>query len=86
MPFPLPYDIKDRFFCSAWRYPEMYFDPAFRQGISHFQLADQTHVKEMLDNLRQDINSGVWDKNYGDTKNRHLLDCGYYFVSAVKHL
>ena len=84
IPFPLPYDIQDGFFCSSWRYPEMYFNPAFRQGISHFQLADQAYVQEMLNNLRQDIDSGVWDRNYGDTRSRNLFECGYYFVSATK--
>lgn len=86
MPFPLPYDIEDSFFCSSWRYPERYFNPAFRQGISHFQLADQAYVQEMLNKLKQDIDSGVWDKNYRDTRRRNLLECGYYFVSAIKHL
>ena len=86
IPFPLPYDIKDGFFCSSWRYPEMYYNPAFRQGISHFQLADRVQVQEMLDTLRQDIDSGVWDKSYGATRSRNLFECGYYFVSATKHL
>ncbi len=86
IPFPIPYDMEDRFFCSAWRYPEKYFNPAFRRGISHFQVADQAGVQEMLNNLRQDIDSGAWDKNYGDTRSRNLLECGYYFVSATKRL
>ena len=85
-PFPLPYDMTDGFFCSSWRYPEKYFDPAFRKGISHFQVADQGYVQEMLKNLRQDIDSGVWDRNFGDIRNRNFFECGYYFVSGTKHL
>ena len=82
--FPLPHDLEDGFFCSAWRYPERYLDPVFRRGISHFQLADPVPVQGMVEKLRQDIVSGVWDKNYGNIRNLNSLDCGYFFVSANK--
>jgi len=82
--FPLPHDLEDGFFCSAWRYPERYLDPVFRRGISHFQLADPVHVQGMLEKLRQDIVSGLWDKNYGNIRNLNSLDCGYFFVCADK--
>lgn len=84
-PFPIPYDIEDGFYCSSWRYPEKYLNPTFRQGISHFQLADQADVQEMLKSLRQDIDSGEWDRNFGDIRKRNFFDCGYYFISATKH-
>lgn len=84
IPFPLPHDLTDGFFCSAWRYPEKYLDPVFRRGISHFQLAEQAQVQEMIRKLRQDIDSGLWDKNYGDIRSRGSFECGYFFVSANK--
>jgi len=82
--FPLPHDLEDSFFCSAWRYPERYLDPVFRRGISHFQLADPVSIQAMVEKLRQDIDSGLWDKNHGSIKNISSLDCGYFFVSANK--
>jgi ubiquinone/menaquinone biosynthesis C-methylase UbiE len=82
--FPLPHDLEDRFFCSAWRYPEKYLDPVFRRGISHFQLADPVQVQGMVQKLKQDLDSGLWDKKHGHIRTVSSLDCGYFFVYANK--
>lgn len=86
IPFPLPPDLTDGFFCSSWRYPERYIDPTFRQGISHFQLAEKAHVQEMISKLRDDLETGIWDNEFGNIRKYEGLECGYFFVSATKEL
>ena len=52
-------DLEDRFLYSGKYQPEMYFNPAFRQGISSFSLiAHQTEVEQGLQHLRADIDTG----------------------------
>ncbi|MCZ4410539.1 class I SAM-dependent methyltransferase [Cryomorphaceae bacterium 1068] len=75
IPVPIPHDCTDGFAYAYWRRPEAYLLPEVRQAISTF-----TKIKETesgLSKLREDLESGNWEKRYGFLKNRDALDSGY---------
>jgi ubiquinone/menaquinone biosynthesis C-methylase UbiE len=83
-PFPLPYDLQDGFFFSAWRYPERYLDPVFCRGISSLAETPAENLKECQEKLRCDLESGIWQERYGGILGKSECDCGYFFVSVRK--
>jgi ubiquinone/menaquinone biosynthesis C-methylase UbiE len=83
-PFPLPHDLQDGFFLSAWRYPERYLDPAFCRGISSLAEAPAEALRECQDKLRRDLESGSWRERYGKILEKSECDCGYFFLSVRK--
>jgi hypothetical protein len=83
-PFPLPPDLTDQFFYSAWRYPEKYLDAQFRKGISVFALADQNRVNACTDRLQADLANGAWDRKYGSIRSLSSYDGGYRFIYVRK--
>ena len=84
--FPLPFDLKDAFFYSAWRYPNKYLNRTFRQGISSFALADEDEVNKMISQLKSDLDNNTWEEHYGPILNKNELDCGYYFIKIKKEV
>jgi ubiquinone/menaquinone biosynthesis C-methylase UbiE len=82
--FPLPPDLKDGFFYSAWRYPEKYLDEDFINGISCFALLDRENTKEVIHKLRNDLATGAWDRQFGYYRKLETYNGGYYFLSIAK--
>ncbi|WP_240666537.1 hypothetical protein [Longirhabdus pacifica] len=82
LPFLIPYNIEDHFFCSAWRRPENYLDEIFRKGISSFANAPRSIVDSSVERLKADLSSGKWEKRYGEMLNLLQYDCGYRFLVA----
>jgi len=78
--FPLPHDLKDRFFFSGWRTPDQYLDERFRSGISSLAAAPPELVAQNVARLSADLSSGDWQAMYGDTLTRTEYDCGYFFL------
>jgi hypothetical protein len=79
-PVPVPHDCRDGFFHAYWRRPEAYLSEDVRAGISVFARMDAAAVKEGVQKLRRDLDSGEWRR-----RNRHLLeleelDAGYRLV------
>lgn len=83
-PFPLPHDLKDGFFYSAWRYPEKYLDSSFTNSISCFRLLDKKDADGTLKKLEHDLKSGAWDKKFGHVRNSKIYNGGCYFLSIEK--
>lgn len=79
-PFPLPHDLKDSFAGVAWRYPERYLDQDFRNGTSAFRQLDPETTESGLKRLQDDLESGAWDRHYGDVRSLTEYDHGYTFV------
>jgi SAM-dependent methyltransferase len=75
---PIPHDCVDGFLGAYWRRPEAYLDPAVRRAISTFA---RTDCAVGLDRLRVDLESGAWDRRYGELRSRDQLDVGYRIVS-----
>ncbi len=78
--FPLPSELTDNFMAAGLRTPEVYLDPQIRQGMSGFALANADVVKQGIDRLQNDLNTGVWDKKYGRIRHQDHFDAGYRFL------
>ncbi|MFD7630300.1 class I SAM-dependent methyltransferase [Streptomyces sp. NPDC059851] len=75
---PVPLDCTDGFNEAYYGRPEMLLDPAARQACSAWSFVDDA-VRERFDGtLRQDLESGAWDEEYG-----HLRGQGAYEGSLV---
>ncbi|KEZ47063.1 class I SAM-dependent methyltransferase [Metabacillus indicus] len=76
--YPLPFDLKDHFFFSAWRKPELYLDRDFQKGTS--PLAKGEDVKVCLDKLKTDLECGSWYEKYKHILELKEYDCGHFFL------
>ena len=79
-PVLIPADCSDGFLYAYWRRPRAYCDPRIRRGISSFWKLDG--LEDGLAGLEDDLDSGAWDRRYGEVLRRDTLDCGYRLVIA----
>jgi SAM-dependent methyltransferase len=79
-PVPVPHDCRDGFFHAYWRRPEAYLSDAVRAGISVFARMDDAAVKEGVDRLRRDLDSGEWRRRNAWLLELDELDVGYRLV------
>ncbi len=77
----IPADCIDGFLGAYWRRPWAYLDAQVRAGMSTF--AKIHRLKEGLEHLRRDLESGIWEQCYGHLRTSDTLDIGYRLV--VKH-
>jgi ubiquinone/menaquinone biosynthesis C-methylase UbiE len=80
LPFPLPNDLSDSFAAVGWARPELYLDGNVRNGISSFSKISRNELDQGLMNLREDLETGVWDQKYGHLRQQKQYDAGYRFV------
>jgi SAM-dependent methyltransferase len=80
IPFLLPHNLIDAFAAVGWARPELYLDSNIRNGISSFAKFAQTELDDGLLQLREDIETGVWDREYGYLRQQQQYDAGYRFV------
>ena len=59
-PWDVPPDLEDKFLYTGKDRPELYFDEAFRSGISAFREFAGADVARGPDRLRADLDSGRW--------------------------
>lgn len=78
--FLLPINLSDRFMAVGWNKPELYLDAQVRKSMSGFALADPAVVKSGIQRLEKDLESGLWDNEFGDLRQRIDFDAGYRFV------
>lgn len=78
--FPLPHNLKDKFFFSGWRTPEAYLDELYRAGISSLATAPKEKVEENVLRLKDDLTTGWFQEKYGDLLDLTEYDCGYFFL------
>jgi SAM-dependent methyltransferase len=77
LPVPVPHDCVDGFGGAYWRRPHAYLDPTIRAGMSLFALTPEPDLRQGLSQLRADLASGEWDRQYRDLLNRQQVDLGY---------
>jgi SAM-dependent methyltransferase len=80
IPFSLPHDLSDSFAAVGWARPELYLDSNIRNGISSFAKIDANELDNGLSQLREDLEKGVWDQEYGHLRQQKHYDVGYRFV------
>jgi SAM-dependent methyltransferase len=79
---PIPHDCRDGFLGAFWRRPELYLEPAIRPGISSFGDLPDEVLAGGLRRLRNDLDSGAWQRRYGGLLSLDELDIGYRLVVA----
>lgn len=82
-PFLLPNDLKDSFAAVGWARPELYLENSIRNGISSFSKVDSTELANGLSRLKSDLETGIWDQQYGYLHRQQQYDVGYRFVHTV---
>lgn len=79
-PVLIPHDCIDGFLYAYWRRPGAYMDPRIRSGSSSFWVLKD--VDEGLARLERDVESGEWERRYGELLAREEYDAGYRLVVA----
>jgi hypothetical protein len=77
-PLAIPHDCSDGFLHAYWCRPWAYLDSRIRSGSSSFWAIG--NVDEGLLKLRQDLESGAWERRYGDLLVCDTYDAGYRLV------
>lgn len=80
VPVPVPHDCSDGFLYAYWRRPEAYLDARIRSGSSSFRAIDNAATG--LQKLRQDLETGAWQRRYAELLTRDAYDAGYRLVVA----
>jgi SAM-dependent methyltransferase len=80
VPVPVPHDCTDGFLYAYWRRPEAYLDPRIRSGSSSFWTLPD--LKAGLRRLKADLETGAWERRYGELLTLDAYDAGYRLVVA----
>ena len=81
--FPLPHDLLDSFAAVGWARPELYLNSSIRNGISSFAKLAPAELNHGLSRLQQDLETGVWDREYGHLREQVQYDAGYRFIYTI---
>jgi SAM-dependent methyltransferase len=79
-PVLVPHDCSDGFLHAYWRRPTAYLDPRIRAGSSSFWAI--RNVEAGLAKLKQDLESGEWERRYSELLSLDAYDAGYRLVLA----
>jgi SAM-dependent methyltransferase len=79
-PVLVPHDCRDGFLYAYWRRPAAYLDPYIRSGSSSFWAIGSAEAG--LQRLRRDLESGEWERRYGELLALDAYDAGYRLVVA----
>lgn len=79
-PVLVPHDCTDGFLYAYWRRPEAYLDARIRSGSSSFWAIGE--VEAGLQRLKQDLQSGEWERRYAELLTFDAYDAGYRLVVA----
>jgi SAM-dependent methyltransferase len=79
---PVPADCHDGFGGAYWNRPEAYLDPVVQDGMSCFAQLDPEIVRRGTEQLRRDLESGVWDARHGELRALSEIDIGYRLLVA----
>ena len=79
---PIATDCTDGFCVALWSRPEAHLDPQVRKASSIWHLLPPAVVERGMEQLRDDLETGEWDRRYGELRERESLDIGVRLVSA----
>jgi SAM-dependent methyltransferase len=79
-PVLVPHDCTDGFLYAYWRRPTAYLDPKIRSGSSSFWAI--SGFEGGLERLRQDLETGEWQRRYAELLALDAYDAGYRLVLA----
>jgi SAM-dependent methyltransferase len=81
-PVLVPADCRDGFGAAYWARPEAYLDPAVHAGMSWLALLPAAVVRRGTQRLRDDLDSGEWDRRHGHLRTQSFYDGGYRLAIA----
>jgi len=81
-PLLVPADCKDGFGAAFWARPEAYLDPEVQAGMSWLAMLSEDVRREGTSRLRQDLESGEWDRHHGHLRRQATFDAGYRLAVA----
>jgi SAM-dependent methyltransferase len=79
---PVPRDCTDGFASAYWARPEAILDPAVRQASSNWHAVPAAVIERGLRQLREDLESGEWERRHGHLRTQDSLDVGLRLVVA----
>jgi SAM-dependent methyltransferase len=77
-PLLVPHDCSDGFLYAYWRRPAAYLNPHIRSGSSSFWAIQNTEAG--LARLKQDLETGAWQRRYAELLHLDAYDAGYRLV------
>ena len=81
-PLLVPRDCTDRMFATLWARPEEYLDPRTRAATSVWHQLPAAVSERALNDLRRDLESGLWDARYGHLRTTPEWDVGLRLIRA----
>jgi hypothetical protein len=78
----VPTDCTDGFCVALWSRPEAHLDPSVRRCSSVWHFLPDHAVDRGLGRLRLDLETGEWDRRYGELRTQDFLDVGLRLVRA----
>jgi SAM-dependent methyltransferase len=80
IPVLVPHDCSDGFLYAYWRRPAAYLDRRIRSGSSSFWAI--SNIESGLEKLKQDLETGAWERRYAQLLTAEAHDAGYRLVLA----
>ena len=78
----VPADCSDGFTFAYWNRPEAYLLGEVRASMSSFARLDPTSVADGCKRLRRSIETGEWDRIYGELRGLSKADLGYRLAAT----
>ncbi len=78
----VPRDCIDGFGAAFWARPEAYLDPEVQAGTSWLAMLSADDRRRGTARLRDDIDSGAWDRAHGHLRQQDVFDAGYRIAIA----
>jgi SAM-dependent methyltransferase len=79
-PVPIPADCRDGFLEAFFSRPEAYLDPDVRRAQSAWKRLPAGVEQRVVSALRTDLESGAWDRRYGELRGMAAHDGGLRLV------
>lgn len=71
---PIPGDCVDGFMEAFYARPEAFLDAAVRRSQSSWTFVSEEKQSEIVQKLRDDLQSGEWDRRFGEWRTRPVFD------------
>lgn len=76
----IPDDTPDWMLGSFWAHPERVLDPVARAATSGFARMDEAVVDRVVESIRRDLESGIWDRRHGHLRELRSFDAGMRLI------
>jgi SAM-dependent methyltransferase len=80
----IPRDTADWTLGSFWAHPERVLDPAARAATSGFARMPSAVVERVTTAVRQDLESGAWDRRHGHLRHIPAFDAGLRLITNTR--